>query len=244
MSSILKALEKVEEARNPGRKVIPTGLAAGRAPRAAWVVPAGIAGGAVVATLVTFAAMGGFSRGSVADRPGKVAVASPTKSSAGPASPAAAPAQPQPQPAIDASPVKSAQIIPDKVAQQPAASKAKANSPSAHSVAPAARPRQVTAVTGATPAVAPVSVPTPSSAKEPTAPAAAQQLAPEKSPPQLRVTGIAWQKDGASSAALVNGRPVQQGGVVDGFKVEEIFQDKVRFSGGNGNLDVPLAGGE
>jgi general secretion pathway protein B len=58
------------------------------------------------------------------------------------------------------------------------------------------------------------------------------------------VTGIAWQNDSASSVAMVNGRPVQQGATVDGYKVEQIYEDKVRFSGANGRVEIPLGGGE
>jgi general secretion pathway protein B len=68
--------------------------------------------------------------------------------------------------------------------------------------------------------------------------------AAEKPAAQVRVTGIAWQKDGAASVAMVNGRPVQEGSVVDGYKVEQIYEDKVRFSGSKGSVLVPLGAGE
>jgi general secretion pathway protein B len=76
------------------------------------------------------------------------------------------------------------------------------------------------------------------------APVAVAKAQPEKPRGAPRVTGIAWQKDSVSSVAMVNGRPVQQGGTVDGYKVEQIYEDKVRFSGANGRVEIPLGGGE
>jgi general secretion pathway protein B len=66
----------------------------------------------------------------------------------------------------------------------------------------------------------------------------------EKPRPALRVTGIAWEKDATSSVAMVNGHPVQKGATVDGYKVEQIYEDRVRFSDAGGRVEVPLGGGE
>ena len=75
-------------------------------------------------------------------------------------------------------------------------------------------------------------------------PLVAHPVSPKQARPELRVTGIAWEKDSVANAALVNGQPVQQGSMVNGYKVVEILADKVRFSGDKGSLDVPLGGGE
>ena len=58
------------------------------------------------------------------------------------------------------------------------------------------------------------------------------------------VTGIAWQNESSSNAAIINGRSVQAGGTVDGYKVEQILEDKVIFSGSGGKLEVPLSAGQ
>src|SRR5689334_401042 len=61
MSSILKALEKVEQAQNAKRGG-PSGLVKSRQRRPVWVLPVGVIGGAVVASVITFAVMGGFGK--------------------------------------------------------------------------------------------------------------------------------------------------------------------------------------
>lgn len=58
--------------------------------------------------------------------------------------------------------------------------------------------------------------------------------------PALMVTGIAWQKGGADKVAVVNGMSVTEGVTVEGARVEEIFQDRVRFSLGSQTFDVTL----
>ncbi len=58
--------------------------------------------------------------------------------------------------------------------------------------------------------------------------------------PTLRVSGIAWQKDGASRLAIVNGQPVGQGASVSGATVDEIFPDLVRFSFKGERVEVGL----
>jgi general secretion pathway protein B len=79
-----------------------------------------------------------------------------------------------------------------------------------------------------------------SQARVETAPA----VAPVPAHPEPKVSGIAWQSNGESSFAVVNGRAVLQGSTVDGFKVLEIHQDAVKFSGSNGTFEVPLGGEE
>jgi general secretion pathway protein B len=58
--------------------------------------------------------------------------------------------------------------------------------------------------------------------------------------PELRVTGIAWQKESADSLAMINGRAIAEGGTVDGAKVVKIFPERVRFSIGDRSFEVPL----
>ena len=230
MSSILKALEKVEESQNPRRHGGAGGLARGRERRPAWVIPAWALGGAAVATLATFAIMGGFSRPAappVTQQVATVANSAPVvvaPLNPLPQTPAAAPA------ATLSDPVKTDVRVPKAMPNPVPAAAAK---PARLPVAAVAQPASVRpAVVQAAPVVtAPV-------------PAAASEASLEKPRQEVRVTGIAWQKDAQSSVAMVNGRPVRQGGVVDGFKVEQIYEDSVRFSGTNGSLTVPLGAGE
>ncbi len=58
--------------------------------------------------------------------------------------------------------------------------------------------------------------------------------------PTLRVSGIAWQKDSASRLAIVNGQPVGLGAAVSGATVDEIFPDLVRFSYKGEKIEVGL----
>jgi general secretion pathway protein B len=58
--------------------------------------------------------------------------------------------------------------------------------------------------------------------------------------PLLHLTGIAWQKDSSDRVAVVNGISVTEGVMVEGARVEEIFQDRVRFSFEKQTFDVVL----
>ncbi len=60
------------------------------------------------------------------------------------------------------------------------------------------------------------------------------------SDPSFKINGIAWQKDSASRLAVINGVPVGEGGMVDGAKIEQIFQDRVIFSLGGRPFEVTL----
>jgi len=62
MSSILKALEKAEQSNSTRRGGVDSGLLRTRNSRPSWVLPAAVLAGGAVAALLTYAAMGGFSR--------------------------------------------------------------------------------------------------------------------------------------------------------------------------------------
>ena len=237
MSSILKALEKVEDAQNQKRNPGAGGLGRKRERRPAWLIPAWSLGGAAVATLVTYSIMGGFSK---------------------PAPPAAQVVATAPQPAAQKfAPVAKAVAPPAPVATPEQVAPAPIKTP----VAPAAakpEPKRPVAKQPAKGVKAQLSVkvPVPPSpvrpaaahvAPAPAAPVAVlpqRQVALDKSRQEISVTGIAWQNDSQSSFAMVNGRPVRQGAVVDGYKVEQIFEDSVRFSGAKGSVTIPLGASE
>ena len=58
--------------------------------------------------------------------------------------------------------------------------------------------------------------------------------------PPLKVTGIGWQRDNSDRLAVVNGRSVTEGSVVEGARVEEIFPDRVRFSFNERTFEITL----
>lgn len=61
--------------------------------------------------------------------------------------------------------------------------------------------------------------------------------------PALAVTGIAYQQGSASRMAVVNGRSVMEGTIIEGARVEAILQDRVRFSFDKRSFDVPVEKG-
>lgn len=71
-------------------------------------------------------------------------------------------------------------------------------------------------------------------------PAATPKADAKPSLPSLVISGIGWQKDNADRLAIVNGRPVMEGEMVDGAKVEEIFPDRIRFSLDGRSIVVPM----
>jgi general secretion pathway protein B len=227
MSSILKALEKVEDSRSTRGSGGVSGLARRRERRPVWIVPTAVLGGAAVAALLTFAAMGGFSSRALPARAVKAGPGTATLS----APPLAT--------VIESQPIKPERGAAAKKGNSVAASTAKRPSAAALS----AKGKVPSAVSARHDVARNSSEQAPS--QERSVPAVARQHpAADKVRPDLKVTGIAWQKDAESSAAIINGRPLLQGGVVDGYKVEEIFPDKVRFSGSSGSIEVPLGGGE
>lgn len=48
--------------------------------------------------------------------------------------------------------------------------------------------------------------------------------------PALRVNGIAFRGEGADTVAMINNIPLTRGSVIEGVKVEEIYQNMVKFS--------------
>ncbi len=61
--------------------------------------------------------------------------------------------------------------------------------------------------------------------------------------PALAVTGIAYQQGSAARMAVVNGRSVMEGTIIDGARVEAILQDRVRFSFDQRTFEVPVEKG-
>lgn len=69
---------------------------------------------------------------------------------------------------------------------------------------------------------------------------AAPPAAPAKRTPTLRVDGIAYHFGSADSLAVVNGNTVYAGAIVEGVKVEEIGKDRILFNYEGERFEVPL----
>jgi general secretion pathway protein B len=59
-------------------------------------------------------------------------------------------------------------------------------------------------------------------------------------PADIKLSGIAWQEERRSRRAVVNGFLMQEGGIVSGTKITDIFQDRVRFSLSGKSFEIPL----
>jgi general secretion pathway protein B len=220
MSSILKALKKVEEEKAAQRTAAPLAGDVARSRRSRqrkspWKIVGVLASVALLAVLTTFAAMGGFSGGK------RKNASSPTVNPAATAGKeAASPVAVQ---------VPSAPIIavPEKGTAQPVAASVKTLLP-AKTVQPPGVP--VTAV----PAVAV------KTGTQPFLRTTTGIVSIGEDHAGFKVSGIAWQKESLSRLAVVNGLAVTQGATVDGAKVVEILPDRVRLSQGGRIFEVLL----
>jgi general secretion pathway protein B len=59
-------------------------------------------------------------------------------------------------------------------------------------------------------------------------------------PAEIKLSGIAWQEERRARRAVVNGFLMQEGGVVSGARITDIFQDRVRFSLSGKVFEIPL----
>lgn len=67
-----------------------------------------------------------------------------------------------------------------------------------------------------------------------------QQSSTVQAVPILRVNGIAFQNNSADSMAIINGAPASAGSIIDGATVEEIKRDKVLFKHNGERFEVQL----
>ncbi|RII26698.1 MAG: hypothetical protein CXR31_09820 [Geobacter sp.] len=224
MSSILKALQKLEQEKAIHRQGAPDVAAdivkpAAARQRSPWLIPAAMAGMTILAVIVTYALMGGFSRhppvpaAAVPQAVAPLEKIATTKPSADLPVTALVP-PPRPIPDSRKSPAQPAPELP----------------------AGTAVPQQAPPRKPALPLPQPQNQPAPplQAKGEPVTPPATAKL------PALKVTGIAWQKDNASRLAMINGAAVLEGGMVEGARVDEIFPDRVRFTVGTRTIEIPL----
>lgn len=238
MSSILKALKKLEQEKTVRRGGNPD-LARGilrnvpkgkKRPR--WLFPVSVAGAALVASLFTFALMAGF-------QPANRSAATVAKSQEAIKTPIV-PAQGGSAPLAGSSEALSrVENLSDRVAPK-AGRTAKTPVPGKSSLAGIRPAGPLPEAASETPSL-PADAPSPPKAQE-SAGKAGQLTKPSvgHSLPTLTVTGIAWQKDSTDRVAVVNGISVSQGVMVEGARVEEIFQDRVRFSFDKQTFEIPL----
>lgn len=59
-------------------------------------------------------------------------------------------------------------------------------------------------------------------------------------PADIQLSGIAWQEEHRARRAVVNGFLMQEGGVVSGARITDIYQDRVRFSLSGKVFEIPL----
>lgn len=229
MSSILKALKKLEDdrvAQRPEQLKIDADILKGD--NVSRFSPSSI----IIASLLLLAAGSGatymFMKSDTA--PEFSAFKTPPKSSGQsslPAPPESGVKTEQLPEAVVVVPANQLKPIPVETAKRPQPS--------------AATPAGVAAPVVATPAVSPKPVVTPKPVeqaiiKEQAAPSSP----PVKVPPPLRVNGIAFEDGSAGSVAMVNGVPVTQGSLIEGAKVEEIHKNRVKFSYNGENFEIPL----
>ena len=133
-------------------------------------------------------------------------------------------------PAATEEPLK---IIPAVVGSLPAVQVEKPRSPVKNATATVSHEKPHRESRASAPAVAGAAVATPAAPL--TAPAIQA-----KRVPTLRVDGIAYHFGSADSLAVVNGNTVYAGASVEGVKVEEIGKDRIRFNYGGERFEVPL----
>jgi general secretion pathway protein B len=59
-------------------------------------------------------------------------------------------------------------------------------------------------------------------------------------PADIKLSGIAWQEERRARRAVVNGFLMQEGGVVSGARISNIYQDRVRFLLSGKTFEIPL----
>ncbi len=223
MSSILEALKKLEDEKNArlsgtgniAGKVVKSGRRSGQRP--GWLLPAGMTCAAAIAAAATYMLTGVYSTGRLPVQPSEPAQLSRPQAVAVPApvQPAQTmtvpPAAPVPAPDLPPAAIRNRTVT--TPSSQVVRKKAMVNvAPQRQIEEPVKEEKHV----------------------NPTPPAALPDL------PQFKVTGIGWQKDSAERLAVVNGRAVYEGAVIEGARVQEIFPDRVRFSFADRTFDVTL----
>jgi hypothetical protein len=247
MSSILKALRKLEEQQAARRGGTSPAAHQAPVPGPRWRAPTAILVSVVLAVAGTVAVMNSLSPRTA---PETAAPAPQRQETAAPGSTVGLP-----EPVLPAEPVttplavteQETVAVPAPLEEQVAVRVAVPRS------APAARSRTAPAMpslqepeTAAPFSATARTTPTQTSSRPHSPPEARQvdrALAPPPPPLSITVTGIAWQKGESDRIAMVNGSPVSEGTVVAGARVVEIKPDRVRFSRDGAVFEVPIGTG-
>lgn len=239
MSSILKALRKLEEqkaARPQYQLDISSGIMREKRPgkERRWIVPAGMAAVALAAALGTYSIMALQVKTDDNRRGGSLQTSATPHSRTGSAAEEQnRAALPGVNPVSAPQPASGTRLSPAGEGAATAVKDVPVSSPSPQRKAPAlqAAPPSLPAVRAAIPAAPPAAL-------------SSKIIEPQENTsthrPNLKLTGIAWQKDSASRYAVVNGVAVSQGTMIEGAKIEEILPDKVRFSVGQRSFELLL----
>jgi hypothetical protein len=234
MSSILKALKKVEEekaARLSGQVEISRAILSDKTSGGGRRFPMPAVASALI-LIILLAGAGVTLWRSSPPRPSASPRANAPRQPAQPPTEATTP--PAASPSRPASPASAAVVT-----RKPAAGQPPSPLPTTREQALTQPLRQTPTTPPSRPLPAPIAMPqTPVETPARTAPASAPPQA--HTVPTLRVSGIAWQKDSASRLAIVNGQPVGLGAAVSGATVDEIFPDLVRFSYKGEKIEVGL----
>ncbi len=227
MSSILKALQKLENdkaSRQTKEPDISSAIIREKQRRSTptrWILPIAVTAVAASSVILTYTFMGGFSADRKADKqlihqslPSQPPISSQIPAAQLPSAPSA----PSALPPVDR---LTTPTLTEQRPKQPRSLPTPSLSPSL----PAAESTQPASVAPKT-ELSPL---TTDHSKDKPLPV-----------PLFSINGIAWQKDSASRLAVVNGVPIGEGGMVEGAKIEQIFQDRVRFSLEGKSFEVSL----
>lgn len=234
MSSILKALKKLEEekvARNPESLNINAELLTGGGASKGTSVFKSVTFGVLLAVCGA-SAMYFYMKKGAAPAPAPI----PSVSSALPAGTAGS-EQVKNTPPL---PVPTARIVTEKI--KPAAPLIVGKQPAAVQEKPAKIKTQTqiqTAKAPTKPAAASIAPRGDEQAKTVTVLPKTSAATPAAQLPALKVSGIAYQ-DGVDSVAMINGVTASNGSVVEGARVDRILRDRVQFSYGAEKFEIQL----
>lgn len=220
MSSILKALKKLEEekARQKGVQVdLVQNILRGEhrsGETSSWRLPLLVLGLLLAGGLLGMLAVNWLGSSPPLPEPAPIVYASPPQGAEALPAPVASAPQPAASPPVIAPTVQ-------EIAPSPAVAEPVTTEPPSARKAPFVAEEQTPAVDSA-------------ADTSPSAPA------PAAEPEQLRVSGIVYQDDPEGRIAVVNDLPVMQGTPVAGAVVEEILPDRVRFSRDGHSFEVLL----
>lgn len=233
MSSILKALKKLEEekvARNPESLNINAELLSGGASAGRTSAMKTVAFGLLLAACGASGMYFYMKKGAAPAPPSISSVSLPQSTDV------AGSGQVKKTAPLPAQTVPTARIETEKIA--PAASLSAVTQPDSAQRKPVKSRHQTPVQTAKSP-VAPIASRSGEQAKNIAASPKPSVSTPAAQLPALKVSGIAYQ-DGVDSVAMINGVTASNGSVVEGARVDRILRDRVQFSYGAEKFEIQL----